>query len=196
MFFYLKVFPDEFIKKPSLHVLHHLPDQARYFGTLRNTSVAIKEMAHRIYKDAALHTNKQNIQRDLTAFENVMQAIHFALEGHYPADQAPSGEGLRHLLRSSLLESLYILAYVELPELNNEEDLLFKCDQTVSNIYISGRYTKTETLAAGLPSTPLSLPQMGELMHTYKEQGDNTIKLTHDVTFFRRVNYRIESSVE
>ena len=80
-------------------------------------------MAHRIYKDAVLRTNKQNIQRDLTAFENVMQAIHFALEGHYPADQAPPGEGLRHLLRSSLLESLYLPTYTELLELN-DEDLL------------------------------------------------------------------------
>ena len=93
-------------------------------------------MVHRIYKDAILCTNKQNIQRDLTAFENVMQAIHFALEGHYPADQAPPGEGLRHLLRSSLLELLYLPTYAELPELDNDEDLL--CDRSVSNIYISG----------------------------------------------------------
>src|SRR3954464_15242136 len=108
MFFYLKIFPDEFIKKPSLHVLHHLPDQAHYFGTLRNTSVAVKEMAHRIYKDAVPFTNKQNLQRDLTAFENTMQAIHFALEGYIPVDQAPPGDGFRHLLRSGLLESFYI----------------------------------------------------------------------------------------
>ena len=65
-----------------------------------------------------------------------MQAIHFALEGHHPADQASPGEGLHHLLRSSLLESLYLPTYAELLELDNDEDLL--CDQLVSNISISG----------------------------------------------------------
>lgn len=153
-------------------------------------------MVHCIYKDSVPHTNKQNLQRDLTAFENIMQAIHFALEGYYPANQAPPGKGLRRILRSGLLESLYIPTYdVELPEVD-DEDSLFECDRSVSNIYISGQYTKTKALAAGLPSTPLSLPQMGELMLAYKEQGDIMIKLTRDVTFFRRVNYQIESSVE
>lgn len=196
--FYLKVFPDEFIKKPSLHVLHHLPDQARYFGTLRNTSVAVKEMAHRIYKDAVLCTNKQNIQRDLTAFENVMQAIHFALEGFIPINQAPPGEGVRCLLRSSLLESLYIPKYdIQEPPVDYEDlPPLFECDRSVSEIRIFGRYTKAEALAINLPSMPLSLPHMGELMLAYKEQGDNTIKLARNVAYFRRVRYRIESSVE
>src|SRR4051812_30899679 len=57
---------------------------------------------HIIYKDAVSFTNKQNLQHDLTAFKNTMQAIHFTLKGYIPIDQASPGDGFRQLLRSGL----------------------------------------------------------------------------------------------
>src|SRR3954466_4642843 len=89
-FYFIKVFPDEFSNRPSLHILLPLPDHACRFGTLRNTSVSVKEAVHKIYKNAVPHMNKHNIQWDLTAYENTMQAIHFVLEGYSPAARVSS----------------------------------------------------------------------------------------------------------
>jgi hypothetical protein len=88
----------------TYHALLHLGGQARYFGSLRNLSVATKEMVHRLYKSVIPSTNRQNPQRDLTVFENAAQGIRFALE----ADSHDSATGgLKTLQGLGFFDNVY-----------------------------------------------------------------------------------------
>ena len=94
----------------TLHALLHLGSSARRFGSLRNVSVAHKEIVHRVYKDAVTGTNSRDLQRDLTTFENVMQAIRFVAEGTSDVNSLlRTGGRLHDLLNLGLLDTIYTL---------------------------------------------------------------------------------------
>jgi hypothetical protein len=58
------VFP-ELNALPNFHVGVHLTHHAISYGNLINSSVGVKEMVHRTFKNFAPHTNKKEIDLDL-----------------------------------------------------------------------------------------------------------------------------------
>jgi len=48
-----------------MHINTHLTQHALSYANLINTSVGVKEMVHRIFKNFAPHTNKKEIDFDL-----------------------------------------------------------------------------------------------------------------------------------
>ncbi|CAB5381075.1 unnamed protein product [Rhizophagus irregularis] len=77
----LKVFRETFSNLPNLHALHHLPEIARNFGMLVNTSVSLKEAVHGLYKRTVLHTNKKDLSMDLSKRDNTLQTLRYLLDG-------------------------------------------------------------------------------------------------------------------
>ncbi|POG64624.1 hypothetical protein GLOIN_2v1782636 [Rhizophagus irregularis DAOM 181602=DAOM 197198] len=76
----LKVFRETFSNLPNLHALHHLPEIARNFGMLVNTSVSLKEAVHGLYKRTVLHTNKKDLSMDLSKRDNTLQTLRYLLD--------------------------------------------------------------------------------------------------------------------
>jgi hypothetical protein len=187
----LQVFPDEFATKPSLHGLLHLSTHARRFGSLRNVSVATKEMVHRLYKGAVPATDKRNLQRDLIVFESVMQAIRFTAEGAPDLRYSEEiGGGTRELLDLGLFDSEYITLPRESPT-QADDDGPLKCNESVTNISLAGRkWTSEQIRRQGLPEL-LSDEQMGELAEAYHEQGVETLMTVRKVTYHDTVVYTI-----
>ena len=60
---------------PNLHALKHLSEHAKHYGSLVNIFVSLKEMAHRLYKNQVLYTNKKNVELDFIKRENTLQSI-------------------------------------------------------------------------------------------------------------------------
>jgi len=121
MYVLCQVFPRSFEKKPTFHALLHFVQQARYFGNLRNLSVATKEMVHRLYKRVIPSTNRQNPQRDLTIFENVMQGTRFAVES--ANGYGLESDGLRTLLGLGFFDNVYFESNTDLlARLGHDED--------------------------------------------------------------------------
>jgi len=91
---------------PNLHLNVHLPQHAKNFATLANTSVGVKEMVHRIFKGVVGHTNHKNIEMDLVKRYNTVQSLRHLVDGgedpRFPNKkwiaQIPSKELLRRLL--------------------------------------------------------------------------------------------------
>ena len=158
-------------------------------------SVASKEMMHRIFKNTVPATNKHDLPRDLTVYESVMQALRFISEGwHDPRYQTSAGNGLKRLFNLGLFDCVYIQPKREPSEPDKNEDTYknFICDMTVSDIQLHGRkWTSEQARLQGLPLSPLTDPQAGELGEAYKEQGDLTLKLSRNVSYFSGVSYRI-----
>ncbi|CAG8740063.1 32416_t:CDS:2, partial [Racocetra persica] len=72
---FLKIFSDIFENLPNVHINVYLPQHARTFATLVNTSVEVKEIVHRIYKNMVPHTNYKNIELDLLRRYNTSFAL-------------------------------------------------------------------------------------------------------------------------
>lgn len=68
------MFP-EFNTLPNIHVSFHLSQHAVSYGNLINSSVGIKEMVHRTFKNFAPHTNKKEIDLDLIRRYNTMEGL-------------------------------------------------------------------------------------------------------------------------
>ena len=149
-------------------------------------------MKHRIFKNVAPSTNKQDLPRDLVSYESVMQSLRFVAAGWQDLQfPAVVGSGLRELFQSGVFESSYIESDCEPWKPEKDEDSLI-CDEDVTNIRLHGRkLTQAQVHQQGLPPSPLSLPQVGELGDAYKEQGDATLKLSNKVSYFNGVSYRI-----
>jgi hypothetical protein len=99
---FIQVLPDVFKTRPTFHALFHLSYQARLYGTLRNLSVSSKEMVHRIHKATVTSTNKQVLQRDLTAQESLMQGLRFLIE-----KSLHDNSDLGQLFETGLLDGVY-----------------------------------------------------------------------------------------
>ncbi|CAG8626247.1 14146_t:CDS:2, partial [Racocetra persica] len=85
---FLKIFLDIFKNLPNVYVNVHLPQHARTFATFVNTSVRVKEMVHRIYKNMVPHTNYKNIELDLLRRYNTSFVLTHLFDGskdyHFP----------------------------------------------------------------------------------------------------------------
>ena len=81
----IQVFLEDFGNMPNLHLNVHLPQHAKNFATLVNTSVGVKEMVHRIFKGVVGHTNHKNVELDLVKRYNTVQPLrHLVDEGEDP----------------------------------------------------------------------------------------------------------------
>ncbi|CAG8543498.1 3566_t:CDS:2, partial [Racocetra persica] len=60
---------------PNVHVNVYLLQHARIFATLVNTSVGVKEMVYRTYKNIVPHINYKNIELDLLRRYNTSFAL-------------------------------------------------------------------------------------------------------------------------
>ena len=58
-----------------MHINIHLPQHAISFANLINSSVGVKEMVHRMFKNFAPHTNKKEIDYDLIKRYNTIEAL-------------------------------------------------------------------------------------------------------------------------
>ena len=68
------MFP-EFATLPNLHACFHFPQHAISYGNLINSSVGVKEMVHRMFKNFAPHTNKKEIDFDLIKRYNTIESL-------------------------------------------------------------------------------------------------------------------------
>ena len=157
-------------------------------------------MVHRLFKGAVPATDKRNLQKDLTVFENVMQAIRFTAEGA-PDLRYPSGigSGIRELLDLGLFSSVYTtsphvsLTSQAISQADDNEPL--QCNESVTDISLAGRKWTSERIAhQGLPESPLSDEQMGELAEAYQEQGNEALKTKRRVTYHDAVAYTIQGA--
>jgi hypothetical protein len=76
-----------------MHLLMH----AQNYGTLVNTSVAVKEMVHRTFKKIVPHTNLKKVDFDLLRRYNTLQALRYIFDGsqdeHFPDIRVGTGIG-------------------------------------------------------------------------------------------------------
>jgi hypothetical protein len=151
-------------------------------------------MCHRIYKSVVPATNKRNISRDLTVYESIMQALCFISEGWDDPGHPCIGKGLQDLINHSLFDCLYFRPDHKLePDRNKETHSNLICDATVSDIQLLGqKWTSTQSCQQGLPQSPLTNLQAGELGDAYSEQGDLTLKSSRDVSYYNGVSYKIQ----
>jgi hypothetical protein len=59
----------------------HLPQHARNYATLINTSVGVKEMVHRTFKNMVPHMNCKVIELDLIRRYNTIQSLRHLIDG-------------------------------------------------------------------------------------------------------------------
>ena len=162
-------------------------------------------MKYRVFKNAVPHTNKRNLQHDLTVYENTMQALHFALEGVSLDDACGTfGEGLQQLLRSGHFGSVSLWERNQQCQLWEEgiqghdvqhQRQRLKCSELAIDIQLRGRpFSVTQVTDAGLPSSPLTAEQMTELGSAYHEQNDINLKICRKIAYYKSVTYRTHSS--
>jgi hypothetical protein len=147
----------------------------------------------RIFKDAVRTTNKKNIQRDLTSYESAMQALRFVAIGQqdirFPASP---GSGIKDLINSGIFQSSYIQHNGRPWEPKNDKEDSLVCDENVMGIRLHGsKWSSSRVHQQGLPPSPLTGPQIGELGDAYKEQGDVVLKLSYNISYFNGVSYWI-----
>ena len=150
-------------------------------------------MCHRIYKNIVLITNKQDLPRDLTSYELIMQALQFLAEGWNNSQHPNIGEALHDLFHHGLFNCLYFRPDHR-PRSCQKKDKLI-CDETVANIYLHGqKWTTARLHEHSLPQALLTNMQAGELGDAYKEQGDPTLKLPQNISYFNGVSYEIQGA--
>ena len=195
----MQVFPDVFANKASFHALLHLDIMHAALEPFVISSVALKEAVHKIYKSVVPNTNKQNLQRDLTVFENEMQGLRFLADGYRDERYATEpGDGLIDFLRSGIVENLYISPVDEVDEdhFDSNDEILFG-GTDVSMISLRGKpWTRSQILERGLPSSPLNNVQMGELAEAYKEYEDYTLNINRSISYYNGVSYFIRGADE
>ena len=150
-------------------------------------------MKHRVFKDAVRATNKKDMPRDLTAYESTMEALRFIAAGWQDTEFSGAGDGMRSLINSGIFKSFYVEYNSRLWEAKNdkEEDSLI-CDKTVMGIRLHGsKWSSSRVHQQGLPLSPLTGEQIGELGDAYKEQSDMALKLSHNISYFNGVSYWI-----
>ncbi len=76
--------------------------------TLVNSNCAVKEIVHRLSKQAVPKTNRKNVEFDLIRHTNVLQAIRYVIDGGIDDrfDSSNVGDGLRKIITDLRLQSL------------------------------------------------------------------------------------------
>ena len=154
--------------------------------------VSCKEIKHRIFKDAVQATNKKDLPRDLTSYESIMQALRFIGLGWHDTRFLGAGDGIKNLINSGIFGSSYMEHRGRLldPGKDGRNNLI--CNKDVAGIRLhSSRWNLYQSQQQGLPPSPLTNLQMGELGDAYKEQGDATLQLISNVSYFGGVSYMI-----
>src|SRR5690349_17922069 len=122
-----------------------------------------------------------------------MQALRFISEGWNDSQYPNVGEGLRNLLGHGSFNCLYFQSDCRLGPDESEIYSNLTCDTTVIDIWLRGRrWTSARSCQHGLPQTPLTYMQAGELGDAYKEQGDFTLQLSRAISYFDGVTYKIQ----
>src|SRR4051812_6657846 len=130
-------------------------------------------MVHRLYKEAVPKTNKIHLLRDLTIYENDMQALRFLAEDTH--DSTPAGDLHRifsgGFFKSSYFESTDILAF----KTNTSSG-----DADFIGVYVKGRPWSSTRIASisGLPTKYVNDHQAAELIKAYESIGITQIELS------------------
>ncbi|CAB4383804.1 unnamed protein product [Rhizophagus irregularis] len=132
----LKVFRETFSNLPNLHALHHLPEIARNFGTLVNTSVSLKEAVHGLYKRTVLHTNKKDLSMDLSKRDNTLQTLRYLLDGGLDEINNFFTNFANDTILHKLLDDWYITENGYITTKNNSE--IFSIHPDFQNIRVYG----------------------------------------------------------
>jgi hypothetical protein len=178
------VFPSNF-NCPNLHALLHLSDQALTFGSLRNLSVSTKEMVHRLYKEAVPKTNKIHLLRDLTVYENDMQALRFLAEDTH--NSMPAGD-LRRIFSGGFFKSSYFESTNSIPAFKTNTS---SGDTDFIGVYVKGRPWSSAHIESisGLPIKYLNDQQATELIKAYESIGIPQLCLNRAVSFYGGISY-------
>lgn len=155
---------------------------------------------HKVYKSVVPNTNKRNLQRDLTVFENEIQGLRFLADGHQDERYTTGpGSGLINFLRSGIIESFYVSRFeaeIDEDNLDLEGEHLF-CSTNISKVSLRGKpWTISQIRERELPSSPLTNAQMGELTDAYKEYGDHTLNIIRTISYYEGVSYTIRGADE
>lgn len=89
----------DFENLPNLHANFHLTLHAKNYATLLNTSVATKEMVHRIFKNIVPRTNLKNVGLDLLKHYTTLFALQHLLDGGIDLRFSASNNGFMNLPR-------------------------------------------------------------------------------------------------
>jgi hypothetical protein len=106
-----------------MHLLMH----ARNYGTLVNTSVAVKEMVHRTFKRIVPHTNLKKVDLDLLRRHNTLQALRYVFDGSQDKNFPDIGVGISNIVCDELIRPIlagwYITEDSQLPpDIEDMED--------------------------------------------------------------------------
>ncbi|PKK58902.1 hypothetical protein RhiirC2_720184 [Rhizophagus irregularis] len=72
---------EEFSNLPNLHANFHLVKNAKTFATLINSSVGVKEIVHKIFKEMVPKMNRKNIELDLMKRYMTLFALRHLIDG-------------------------------------------------------------------------------------------------------------------
>ncbi|CAG8552274.1 7392_t:CDS:2 [Gigaspora margarita] len=198
---FLKIFPDIFENLPNVHISIHLPQHARTFATLVNTSVGVKEMVHRIYKNMVLHTNYKNLELDLLRRYNTLFALTYLFDGgkdyHFPT----TANKISNLSSDNSLYSILYKWYTIDPNFKKINDDDIEEVNIISNlipknfidIVLRNKWSKTRTNNEGW-STKLSSqhPLYHDLQLSYSEYFSIQSAFLYDkLDFFDYISYTI-----
>ncbi|PKY54686.1 hypothetical protein RhiirA4_473628, partial [Rhizophagus irregularis] len=153
----LKLFSDNFENLPNLHINKHHVQNARNFGTLVNTAVAVKEMMHKIFKGSVPKMNRKNIELDLIRRHNTLQTIRYLTDGGVDNRFPCIKQGFQKLTTDPLLHS--ILSDWYMTQIIQKEDItdivsntnVVSCDSRVTNIKLYKKLSKIEIQQYNLP---------------------------------------------
>ncbi|CAG8766963.1 11585_t:CDS:2, partial [Racocetra persica] len=149
---------DDFKNLPNLHINFYLLQNCKNYATLVNTNCAIKEMVHRLSKQAVLKTNRKNVELDLIRCTNVLQAIRYLMDGGADDrfNESNVGDGLRCIITDQRLQPLLAGWYITddlYPEnISNEETGIVSEDSRIVNIWVRQQLTNVEIRASQLTS--------------------------------------------
>ncbi|PKC75552.1 hypothetical protein RhiirA1_448603 [Rhizophagus irregularis] len=178
----LKVFRETFSNLPNLHALHHLPEIARNFGMLVNTSVSLKEAVHGLYKRTVLHTNKKDLSMDLSKRDNTLQTLRYLLDGGLDEINNFFTNFANDTILHKLLDDWYITENGYITTKNNSE--IFSIHPDFQNIQVYGLWKQFKIQEQGLSTTLSTENLLTEITKIYKDVYKNFSAIIQ-----RRVNY-------
>lgn len=112
---------EDFENLPNLHINFHLMQHAKNYATLLNTSVATKEMVHRIFKKIVPRTNLKNVSLDLLKRYTTLFAIRHLLDGGIDLRFSTSNIGFMSLPQH--LQRMMGDWFITKDKANNEDDV-------------------------------------------------------------------------
>ncbi|PKB98033.1 hypothetical protein RhiirA5_432076 [Rhizophagus irregularis] len=180
-----KVFPEEFLNLPNLHVLRHLSEHARCFSNLINASVSLKEMVHRIYKSYVPHTNKKNVELDFIKRENTLQSFRYLID-----------RGLHnHIQINGKIKSLFDGWYLTSQVYSNEdieedqENNFTSPSSNYINIKVRGKWNKQKIQENGFSGRKLDENMVSDISWTYDNYfGQQEAVAHYNINFYQHLS--------